>query len=117
MDRDMNPLELLEEILSEKLKLIETRLPTFYVVAKGNDRICGLFVKTIKGDIEVFNDSIRKYSFGPEIVHKVDHRTIQTLLRENELDRCYYIVHSVDFKKSRLVSVVLYNSYFERWVG
>jgi hypothetical protein len=112
MDKNIDPIELLKELLDDtNIEIIDTRSDMFKKI------VCGVFIKPIKGDIEVFNDRMRKHSFGPEPIHSIDYKIIQSLLSENTLRRCYYIVYSTDFGRSRLVSIILHDMYYKNWIG
>lgn len=55
-----------------------------------------LYVKPITGEPAFFNMSISDKAFGPELIHENDFRRLQLLMRDFEVSRCMYVLHSVN---------------------
>lgn len=65
-----------------------------------------LLVKKTELDIIVFKDSIKRSTFGPDIVHKDEYKVIQMTLKKFGFKACYVIGYSTTQDRSLLLAHV-----------
>ena len=75
----------------------ETDHTDINIVTQGTEKML-LFIKSITGEVAFYNMRISKNAFGPELIHEDDYKKIQQHMRQMEIKKCIYVIHSTDKK-------------------
>lgn len=75
-----------------------------------------LFLKQIRGDVAIYNESISNEVFTPELIHKDDFKLVQLTMEELDLDECMYVIHSIDKEEYTFQFVILIDRQYLEWI-
>ena len=76
-----------------------------------------LCVKPISGEPAFFNMTISGRAFGPELIHEDDFKRLQLLMRELGVERCAYVLHSVDKESFVHQFTFPLDRHYIRWIS
>lgn len=115
-------IELLKTVLDEctdissNYILKDTDEPEVKSILKdGEPSTIMLYIKNIIGDPGLYNDSIAKLVFGPDLIHKDIFSKIQYYMLTNNYKRCIYILHSIDLQQYYFQCVLPFDIVYIKW--
>lgn len=115
----MDTLEnLLSNIYSECEVLRELQPPSpsirLLVLRVGSESVL-VFVRRIEIGLGAYNTGISKDTLGPELIHRTDLICILKTLRQSNVKKCMYVIHSLEDQAFTVGYDILYDERLLQW--
>jgi hypothetical protein len=100
----------------DEFRIEETDVPDHKLVIDlvTKDRTL-LYIKPIRGQPALYNNSISKKTFGPELIHEDDFKRSQLLMSQKGAKQCMYIIYSTDLKVLTFQFIFPLDKHFIAW--